>query len=168
MDENAKKVKVAYEKKLNNLQNEMKKMQSAKKEHARLLRSQTEYEHQLKTLKNEVSEMKRMKVRLMNKIKEESTKHKNQEQLRNREIAKLKKQSRVRENQIRSLESEKRVKEVVLKRKQEEVQMLRKKVQPISDKIAGRNVRAVKAREAAQGGCNHIWTFLHFLPSSVT
>lgn len=83
----------------------------------------------------------------MNKIKEESTKHKNQEQQRNREISKLKKQSRVRDNQIRSLESDKRVKEVVLKRKQEEVQMLRKKVQPISDKIAGRNVKAMKARE---------------------
>lgn len=61
-DDKAKKVKVEYEKKLNNLQNEMKKMQSAKKEHARLLRSQTEYERQLRTLKNEVSEMKRLKV----------------------------------------------------------------------------------------------------------
>ncbi|KAG1668931.1 Kinesin-like protein KIF21A [Nymphon striatum] len=148
-DDKAKKIKIEYQKKLNNLQNDMKKMQSAKKEHARLLRSQLEYERQLRTLKNEVSEMKRMKVQLMNKIKEASTKHKNQEQERNREISKLKKQSRVRDNQIRTLESDKRMKEVVLKRKQEEVQMLRKKVQPLSDKVAGRNVKAMKAREEA-------------------
>jgi kinesin family protein 4/21/27 len=42
----------------------MKRLQLAKKEHARLIRNQTEHENQVKTLKNELQEMKRAKVGL--------------------------------------------------------------------------------------------------------
>ena len=38
-------------------------MQAAKKEHAKLLKSQGEYEKQLTKLKSEVTDMKRAKVR---------------------------------------------------------------------------------------------------------
>ena len=41
---------------------EMKKLQSAKREHAKLVRSQGQYERQVKTLKSEVTEMKKTKV----------------------------------------------------------------------------------------------------------
>ncbi|PNF31244.1 hypothetical protein B7P43_G14007, partial [Cryptotermes secundus] len=121
------------------MQKEMKRLQSAKKEHARLLRNQTQHENQVKTLKNDLAEMKRAKVKLLNKMKEEAAKHKDVELRRNREIAQLRKESRKRENTIRSLEAEKRVKEAVLKRKQEEVTALRKMQRgPLSNKAAGR------------------------------
>ena len=44
------------------MQKEMKTLQSAKREHAKLLRSQSQYESQIKTLKFEVSDMKKVKV----------------------------------------------------------------------------------------------------------
>ena len=86
----------------------------------------------------------------MTKIKEESNRHKESEQRRNREIAQLKKESRVRENQIRTLEAEKKLKETVLKRKQEEVSALRRMAKPMSDRVAGR-VPGSRARYDLQG-----------------
>ena len=72
-------------------------------------------------------------------MREENLRHKNAEERRNREIAQLRKESRRHENQIRTLEAEKRQKEVVLKRKQEEVTMLRRLAKPgLSNKAAGR------------------------------
>lgn len=68
-----------------------------------------------------VSYVSLLQVRLIRKMKEETNKHKEQEILRNREIAKLKKDSRRAQNLIRNLESDKKTKEVILKRKQEEV-----------------------------------------------
>uniref|UniRef100_A0A1B6C896 Kinesin-like protein n=1 Tax=Clastoptera arizonana TaxID=38151 RepID=A0A1B6C896_9HEMI len=137
--EKVKKVKEEYERKLNGMQKEMKTLQSAKREHAKLLRSQSQYESQIKTLRNEVTDMKRVKVKLINKMKEEAAKHKEVELKRNKEIAQLRKESRKHENVIRSLEAEKRAKDVVLRRKQEEVVALRKVARSgMSQKAAGR------------------------------
>lgn len=44
------------------MQKEMKTLQSAKREHAKMLRNQSQYESQIKTLRNEVTDMKRVKV----------------------------------------------------------------------------------------------------------
>lgn len=60
--EKVKKIKEEYERKLTDMQREMKSLQSAKKEHAKLLRSQTQYESQIRTLSNEVGDMKKTKV----------------------------------------------------------------------------------------------------------
>lgn len=57
-----KKVKEQYERKLNDMQNELKKLQAAKKEHAKLVKNQSHYEKQLKTLQHELGEMKKTKV----------------------------------------------------------------------------------------------------------
>lgn len=46
------------------MQKELKSLQSAKREHAKTLRNQSQYESQIRTLRNEVSEMKRTKVSL--------------------------------------------------------------------------------------------------------
>ena len=77
----------------------------------------------------------------MQKMKEEANRHKELELKRTREIAQLRKESRKRENEIRTLQMDKCVKESVLKRKQEEVNTLRK-VQArqgnLSDRAAGR------------------------------
>ena len=76
--------------------------------------------------------MKRNKVRLVQKMKEESTRHRNLENQRNREMSTLKKQSRKHESKIKSLEAEKRMKEIALKRKNEEVSLLRRAQRKIS------------------------------------
>lgn len=131
-------VKSDYEKKLGSLQNELKKLQAAKKEHAQLMRNQSQYEQQVKQLKQELLSMKEMKVQLLRKMKEESQRHKLAEQQRTREIAKLRKESRVKEHQLKSLETEKRLKETILKRKHEEVIALRRMAKPMSDAVAGR------------------------------
>jgi phage host-nuclease inhibitor protein Gam len=62
--EKERKVRDEYERKLSEMQKEMKRLQLAKKEHARLIRNQTEHENQVKTLKNDLQEMKRAKVSL--------------------------------------------------------------------------------------------------------
>ena len=60
----AKKVKEEYEKKLRDMQNELKKLQAAKKEHAKLLRNQSHYEKQLRSLQKDLGDMKKLKVGL--------------------------------------------------------------------------------------------------------
>lgn len=124
-DERVRKVRDDYEKKISHLQRELKKMQAAKKEHARLLRQKAQNEQQLRTFQSELSELKRTKVRLMKQMKEETAKNKQQEAQRNKEIAQLKKESRRRQMAIKTLETEKRQRDIVLKRKQEEVMALR-------------------------------------------
>ena len=86
-----------------------------------MLRNQVQYERQVEKLKSEVLEMKRNKVRLVQKMKEESVRHRETENQRNREVSTLKKQTRKNESKIKSLEAEKRMKELALKRKNEEV-----------------------------------------------
>ncbi|XP_015597842.1 kinesin-like protein KIF21A isoform X2 [Cephus cinctus] len=136
--EKVKKLRDEYERKLSAMQKEMRLLQSAKKEHARLLKSQSQNENRLKGLKNELAEMKRAKVKLLNKMREEAQRHKENELRRNREIAQLRKESRKNANMIRTLEADKRMKEVVLRRKQEEVTALRKRDRGLSQKAAGR------------------------------
>lgn len=125
-NDKVKKIKDEYQRKIAEMQKELKRLQAAQKEHARLLRSQNQQETQLMSYKNELQEMKRAKVRLINKMKEETQRHKQTELLRVREIAQLKKESRKNANMIKTMEAERRIKDQVLKRKQEEVTVLRK------------------------------------------
>ncbi|XP_043277094.1 kinesin-like protein KIF21A isoform X2 [Venturia canescens] len=150
--EKVKKLRDEYEKKLSSMQKEVRLLQSAKKEHARLLKSQSQNENRLQGLKNELAEMKRAKVKLLHKMREEAQRHKENELRRNREIAQLRKESRRNANMIRTLEADKRMKEVVLRRKQEEVTALRKRDRGLSKQVAGRapvkqtNPKALKQR----------------------
>lgn len=61
-DDKARKIKAEYEKKLSVMNKELQKLQSAQKEHARLLKNQSQYEKQLKKLQMDVTEMKKTKV----------------------------------------------------------------------------------------------------------
>lgn len=58
----AKNIREKYQRKLNELQSELKKFQEAKKDHAKLLRNQVVYERQLRTYQQDLQEMKRTKV----------------------------------------------------------------------------------------------------------
>nr|XP_015208100.1 PREDICTED: kinesin-like protein KIF21A isoform X7 [Lepisosteus oculatus] len=134
-EDKANKIKTEYEKKLSVMNKEMHKLQSAQKEHARLLKNQSQYEKQLKKLQQEVAEMKKTKVRLMKQMREEQEKARMAESRRNREIASLKKDQRKQEHQLRLLEAQKRQHELILRRKTEEVTALRRQVRPVSGKV---------------------------------
>uniref|UniRef100_A0A8C2D018 Kinesin family member 21A n=1 Tax=Cyprinus carpio TaxID=7962 RepID=A0A8C2D018_CYPCA len=134
-EEKAKKIKSEYEKKLNSMNKEMQKLQSARKEHARLLKNQSQYEKQLKKLQQEVTEMKKTKVVLMKQMKEQQEKNRVTETHRNREIATLKKDHRKQEHQLRQLEAQKRQQELILRRRAEEITALRRQVRPASGKV---------------------------------
>ena len=140
------KIKYEYEEKLNRLQGEVKKLKTAQKEHAKLLRNQVQYERQVDKLKSEVLEMKRNKVRLVQKMKEESVRHRDMENKRNREMSTLKKQTRKNESKIKSLEAEKRMKELALKRKNEEVSILRRAQRRMSQ-VQRNNPKSLKNKK---------------------
>ncbi|XP_046546035.1 kinesin-like protein KIF21A isoform X4 [Haliotis rubra] len=144
-NEKQKKVKDEFAKKLGDLQMELKKMQAAKREHAKMVRNQSHFEKQLKTLQHEMQEMKKTKVRLMKQIKEDGEKNKQSETRRNKEIAQMRREFTRKENRIRNLEREKNQKEQVLRRKQEEVEALRKRQKPLSSRAAGRIGKYEKA-----------------------
>ncbi|XP_028285973.1 kinesin-like protein KIF21A isoform X2 [Parambassis ranga] len=134
-EDKARKIKTEYEKKLSVMNKELQKLQSAQKEHARLLKNQSQYEKQLKKLQMDVAEMKKTKVRLMKQMKEQQEKNRMNESRRNREIASLKKDQRKQEHQLKLLEAQKRQQELILRRKTEEVTALRRQVRPTSGKV---------------------------------
>ena len=80
----------------------------------------------------------------MNHIKEDAQRNRQSEQRRNKEISQLKKDQRMKDKQIKDLEISKHQKETILRRKQEEVELLRKKTRPMSAKVAGRTGRYTK------------------------
>lgn len=137
--EKVKRVKEEYERRITDMQREMKRLQAAQKEHSKLLRSQANCDNQIRAIKNELSDMKRTKVKLLHKMKEESLRHKQTETLKTKEIAQLRKESRKTANVIKTLEADKKLKEQILKRKQEEVTALRRGNRlNMSNKVAGR------------------------------
>ncbi|KAJ3612430.1 hypothetical protein NHX12_020706, partial [Muraenolepis orangiensis] len=138
-EEKAKKVKVEYEKRLSSMNKELQKLQSAQKEHARLLKNQSQYEKQLRKLQQDVGEMKKTKVSLMRQMKEQQERNRAVECRRNREIAALKKDQRRAEHQVKQLEAHKRQQHLILRRKNEEVTALRRQARPSSGKV-GRKV----------------------------
>ncbi|XP_029909108.1 kinesin-like protein KIF21A isoform X5 [Myripristis murdjan] len=145
-EDKARKIKAEYEKKLSVMNKELQKLQAAQKEHARLLKNQSQYEKQLKKLQMDVTEMKKTKVRLMKQMKEQQEKNRMNESRRNREIATLKKDQRKQEHQLKLLEAQKRQQELILRRKTEEVTALRRQVRPTSGKV----IRKVNVPEAGQ------------------
>ncbi|XP_036963457.1 kinesin-like protein KIF21A isoform X4 [Acanthopagrus latus] len=145
-EDKARKIKVEYEKKLSVMNKELQKLHSAQKEHARLLKNQSQYEKQLKKLQMDVAEMKKTKVRLMKQMKEQQEKNRMNESRRNREIASLKKDQRKQEHQLKLLEAQKRQQELILRRKTEEVTALRRQARPTSGKV----VRKVNLPEPVQ------------------
>ncbi|XP_031679000.1 kinesin-like protein KIF21B isoform X4 [Oncorhynchus kisutch] len=144
-DDKAKKIKQGYEKKLSLMNKELQKLQSAQKEHTRLLKNQSKYETQLKKLQLDVTEMKKTKVRLMKQMKEQQEKNRRTDSRRSREIASLRKDQRKQEHQLKLLEAQKRQQELILRRKTEEVTALRRQARPMSGKVSSRKVSLPEA-----------------------
>ncbi|XP_038053366.1 kinesin-like protein KIF21A [Patiria miniata] len=136
--EKAEKIRKEFEIKLKKLTSEKERMQKASKEHSKLLKNKSQFERQMKTLTSDLSKMKETKVKLMKQIREEQQRSRQKDVASSRAIQKLKKESLKHETRIKSLEAEAKQKEIVLKRRQEEVNHLRKQSKPMSDKVAGR------------------------------
>ena len=125
-DDQIRKIKLEYEFKLKNLQSDLIKYQQIKSKNAQMIKSAMETDKQLQQLHKELTEMKKLKVKLMNQLRDETLKSKQEDQKRMKEIALLKRDHLKKDNQIKSLEAEKRCRDIVLKRKQEQIQALRK------------------------------------------
>jgi kinesin family protein 4/21/27 len=90
-------------------------------------------------------------------MKEESARHKQEQEKRSRELAQLRKANRKHENQIRTLEADRRAKDVVLRRRQEEVSALRRnQYSSMSNKAAGRPVGVRKGGSTSPTRSNSI------------
>ncbi|XP_039757406.1 kinesin-like protein KIF21A isoform X2 [Pararge aegeria] len=134
-----KRVKDEYERRISTMSRELRRLQAAQREHARLQRSQQHTAQQIHALRNELTNLKRDKVKLVQRMRTESKRHAQAEAVRAKEVAQLRKESRKNANLIRSLEAETRLKEQVLKRKQEEVSLLRRGHRDkLSSRAAGR------------------------------
>lgn len=121
-----KKVREEYERKLSDMQKELRKLQQAQKEHVRQQREIQSQDAQLKNLRSELTDLKQIKIKLMKKMSEENSRHKEEESRKAREIAQLRKEARKQTNMIKSLQAQTAAKDQVLKRKTEEVSALRK------------------------------------------
>lgn len=121
-----KKVREEYERKLAEMQKELKKLHQAQKEHLRQQRELQAQDTQLKSIRQELHELKQIKIKLMRKMTEENNRHKEEDARRVREIAQLRKEARKQSNMIKSLQGSVAAKDQVLKRKTEEVSVLRK------------------------------------------
>lgn len=121
-----KKVRDEYERKLSDMQKELRKLQQAQKEHLRQQRELQAQDNQLKSIRQELTELKQIKIKLMRKMTEENNRHKEEDAKRMREIAQLRKEARKQSSMIKSLQGSVAAKDQVLKRKTEEVSALRK------------------------------------------
>ncbi|KAH8410578.1 hypothetical protein KR009_005245, partial [Drosophila setifemur] len=121
-----KRVKSDYENKISNMQRELKRLQSAQREHIRQQRELKSHEVRINTLRYELDELKFAKVKLMKKISQQSSRHKEEDNRKSKEIAQLLKEQRRQKNTVLSLEAKMSAKEQILKRKTEEVIALRK------------------------------------------
>lgn len=64
-DDRVKAVRQEYQKKLSQMEGEVKKLKVAQKEHAKLMKERSAHERQLKSLKAEMADMKRNKVKVI-------------------------------------------------------------------------------------------------------
>ncbi|XP_043652943.1 kinesin-like protein KIF21A isoform X2 [Drosophila teissieri] len=121
-----KKVKSDYESKISHMQIEIRKLQNAQREHIRSRQQLKSHEVKIGTLRNELNSLKFTKVKLMKKMSQQSSRHKQEESRKSKEIAQLLKEQRRQKNAVLSLEAKVSAKEQILKRKTEEVIALRK------------------------------------------
>ncbi|XP_038220931.1 kinesin-like protein KIF21A isoform X1 [Zerene cesonia] len=157
--EKLKRVKDEYERRVAGMSRELRRLQAAQREHARLQRSQQHTAQQIHSLRGELQGLKRDKVKLVQRMRMESKRHAQAEAARAKEVAQLRKESRKNANLIRSLEAETRLKEQVLKRKQEEVSLLRRGHRDkLSSRAAGRLHERSRGRARTSG--RELWSRL--------
>ncbi|VDP14732.1 unnamed protein product [Heligmosomoides polygyrus] len=124
--EQAKRIREEYERKLADMRNEFRKLQMVEREHKRMQARQERERQELMRYQAELKELKRVKVDLMKKIKDEMKKAQQQQSTASKKLAAMDKEARRRDNIIRQLESKDRQREQFMKRTNEEINRLRK------------------------------------------
>ncbi|KAK6749392.1 hypothetical protein RB195_001788 [Necator americanus] len=124
--EQAKRIRDEYERKLSDMRNEFRKLQMVEREHKRMQARQERERQELIRYQGELKELKRVKVDLMKKIKDEMKRAQQQQNSNAKRLAAMDKEARRRDNLIRQLENKDRQREQFMKRTNEEIIRLRK------------------------------------------
>ncbi|UJR13835.1 hypothetical protein I4U23_000846 [Adineta vaga] len=128
---NAEELKLArrdYEEKIRRLEIENNELSTLRAQYAVCLKDGEYYKKELAKHTNELKDLRKMKVQLTRELRQEFLRHKQAEQAKAREIATLKRTQMQKDNEIRSLRAKHKQKEMILKRKQEEVHLLRRQM----------------------------------------
>ncbi|KAH9517746.1 Kinesin-like protein kif21b, variant 2 [Dermatophagoides farinae] len=138
-DHTSKAKKEEYEKRISNLQADIRKYENLKREHKKMLSQESISKEQLKKLRQEVLEAKQHRVKLIAQMREQMGKH-NKELLRNRiMINKLTREDQKKDMQIRNLETRSNQQKKILQRREEEIKNLKRLARPAySDRVGGR------------------------------
>ncbi|XP_017153923.1 kinesin-like protein KIF21A isoform X1 [Drosophila miranda] len=124
--ESIRKMKTEYERKITNMQGELKRLQHAQTEHIRQHRELKSQSVRINTLRIELEKLKFTKVKLMKSISEQSSRHKEEDTKKSKKISKLQEDQRRQKNALLSLKEQMNAKDQMIKRKTEEVIALRK------------------------------------------
>ena len=150
-DLNLKKVKEDYEKRLNRLQQDVRKFEALKREHQKVVREEHNSKEMLKKMRQEIVEAKHQRVRMISQMKEQMSKHNREIQKNRLVINKLTREDQKKDFKIRDLEQRSNRQKMMLQRREDEIKALRRQVKPaMSDKAAGRI-----ARRLSRGASGH-------------
>ncbi|CAF0777088.1 unnamed protein product [Didymodactylos carnosus] len=117
-----------YEDKIRRLEIENNELSALRAQYAVCIKDGDYYKRELAKHNNEMKDLRKMKVQLTRELRQEFNRHRQAEQARAREIATLKRTQVQKENEIRTLRAAHKQKEIILKRKQEEVHLLRRQM----------------------------------------
>ncbi|CAF0729447.1 unnamed protein product [Adineta ricciae] len=117
-----------YEEKIRRLEIENNELNTLRAQYAVCLKDGEYYKKELAKHTNELKDLRKMKVQLTRELRQEFIRHRQAEQAKAREIATLKRTQMQKDNEIRTLRAQHKQKEMILKRKQEEVHLLRRQM----------------------------------------
>ncbi|UJR33367.1 hypothetical protein I4U23_020815 [Adineta vaga] len=117
-----------YEEKIRRLEIENNELTALRAQYAVCLKDGEYYKKELAKHTNELKDLRKMKVQLTRELRQEFIRHRQAEQAKAREIATLKRTQMQKDNEIRTLRAQHKQKEMILKRKQEEVHLLRRQM----------------------------------------
>ncbi|CAF3544733.1 unnamed protein product [Rotaria socialis] len=117
-----------YEEKIRRLEIENNELTALRAQYTVCLKDGEYYKKELAKHTNELKDLRKMKVQLTRELRQEFIRHRAAEQAKAREIATLKRTQMQKDNVIRTLRAQHKQKEMILKRKQEEVHLLRRQM----------------------------------------
>ncbi|CAF1930846.1 unnamed protein product [Rotaria magnacalcarata] len=117
-----------YEEKIRRLEIENNELTALRAQYSVCLKDGEYYKKELAKHTNELKDLRKMKVQLTRELRQEFIRHRAAEQAKAREIATLKRTQMQKDNVIRTLRAQHKQKEMILKRKQEEVHLLRRQM----------------------------------------
>ncbi|CAF2095343.1 unnamed protein product [Rotaria magnacalcarata] len=142
-----------YEEKIRRLEIENNQLSTLRAQYSICLKDGEYYKKESTKHTHELQDLRRIKVQLTRELRQEFTRHKQVEQARAKEIATLKRTQIQKDNEIRTLRAQHKQKELVLKRKQEEVHLLRRQMR--SGRVRTTTKEMIAHYAAIQQGITH-------------